>query len=74
MERYQLAVGSKAHAHVIATDAKAADLSYADAAPVLGEANEAMVAFLKDETDKLLDRVLKQVTVAMHSAFSREDA
>ena len=74
VERYQLAVGSKAHAHVIATDAKAADLSYADAAPVLGEANEAMVAFLKDETDKLLDRVLKQVTVAMRSAFSREDA
>ena len=74
VERYQLAVGAKAHEHVAATDAKAAGLSYEDAAPVLAQANEDMAAFLKGETDKLLESVLKTATVEMRCSFRREDA
>lgn len=75
LERYQQAVGARGHAAVAAGDAKVreADLDHDSAAPLLEEANEAIAAWLREETDKLLDSVLYTATEGMRNSFARSD-
>ncbi len=75
IERYQQRVGSQGHRLVALTDAKVAGegLSYADATPVLTEANDGIAAMLRTETDDLLDKVLFETSMQMRNRFARSD-
>ena len=75
IERYQQLVGARGHAAVAEASARveAAGLSYADAAPVLEEANEKIAAQLREATDDVLDRVLLEASMEMRNRFARSD-
>ncbi len=75
IERYQLKVGGEGHRVIGETDrrVRAEGLGYEAAAPVLAEANAAVAAFVREQTDDLLSKVLLTVSLAMKSGFSRSD-
>lgn len=85
IQRYQQAVVSKARAIVMATDAAVIKLlspqrgdgevvENPQVQAMLEEANERISDLLQRETDDLLDKVLYEVSMHMHNAFSLDDA
>ena len=76
VERYQQAVVAAARAIVNETDERvaAAGLGYADATPVLQQANERICAMLREQTDDLLSKVLLDASLKMRNGFARSDA
>lgn len=76
VERYQQAVVAAARAIVNETDERvvAAGLGYADATPVLQQANERICAMLREQTDDLLSKVLLDASFKMRNGFARSDA
>ena len=75
IERYQLAVQSKAHALLKTYDAKLAAEADADKQLKLREeANEALTAMIQKETAAALDKVLFELSEQMKNAYSRSDA
>ena len=75
IERYQLKVGGEGHRVIGQTDRKvrAEGLGYDAAAPLLAEANAEVAAFVREQTDDLLSKVLFTVSLAMKNGFSRSD-
>lgn len=75
VERYCLKVGGAARAIVGVADARCAGerLGYAQAAPVLEEANGRIAAMLRAETDDLLAKVLHTASCGMKNGFARSD-
>ena len=71
IERYQMAVGSKARAIIAATQKELVESE--DAMPRLEAANQAIADMLRGETDKLLDHVLFESSMRMRNGFSRSD-
>ena len=75
IERYRLAVGSKAHALIIKGDkAQQAAGTPEEKEKIREEINEEMAAMLKKETGNTLNKVLFELSASMKNAFSRSDA
>ena len=75
IERYRLAVGSKAHALIIKGDkAQQAAGTPEEKEKIREEINEEMAAMLKKETGNTLNKVLFELSSSMKNAFSRSDA
>ena len=75
IERYRLAVGSKAHALIIKGDkAQQAVGTPEEKEKIREEINEEMAAMLKKETGNTLNKVLFELSASMKNAFSRSDA
>ena len=75
IERYRLAVGSKAHELIIKGDkAQKEAASPEEREKIREEINEEMAAMLKKETAGTLDKVLFELSSSMKNAFSRSDA
>lgn len=86
IQRYQQSVTSKARAIVAATDkaveklltgasdTQAQQMENTQVQALLEEANEKIANLLQRETDDLLDKVLYEVSMHMHNAFSLDDA
>ena len=73
IERYCEAVGAMGHRIIRETDARMTGLAPAEVPAALERANEEMATYLKDETDKVLGRVLETTSLAMKNAFSMSD-
>ena len=79
IERYSEAVTSRGHAAIAETDARVADgnggagLSYAEATPVLTEANGRIADMLRERTDEVLASVLETASLGMRNAFALSD-
>ena len=75
IERYQMAVGSKARQIVAKTDrvVESDELDGEAACEALEEANEAIAEMLRAETDGVLDHVLYEASMRMRNGFSRSD-
>ena len=71
IERYQMAVGSKARAIIAVTQKELGEGE--DATAQLEAANQAIADMLRAETDKLLDHVLFESSMRMRNGFSRSD-
>ena len=76
IERYQEAAGSEMLREVLAAQRDVADksLAYAEASPVLEEANDRVAAILRRHTDNLLSQVLHTASMGMRNGFARSDA
>ena len=75
IERYRLAVGSKAHALIIkGVKAQQAAGTPEEKEKIREEINEEMAAMLKKETGNTLNKVLFELSASMKNAFSRSDA
>ena len=76
IERYQDGVAAKAREIVGQTTRKVdeAGMGYADAAPVLAEANAEICAMVREETDDALSKVLYAASEGMRNGFARSDA
>lgn len=75
IERYQMKVGSQAHA-IIAEATRDADrrgLGYDEASQVLEETNSRIADMLQVETDALLSKVLYTASMGMRNRFARSD-
>ena len=70
---YQEKVAALGHQMLRETDARVADLPAGDVPAILERANGALVDKVKDETDKLLDKVLYTVSCSMKSGFAMSD-
>ena len=75
IERYQMAVGSKARAIVAATDKRLREqpLGFDEACEQLEAANGAIAEMLRTNTDNLLSKVLYESSMRMKNGFSRSD-
>ena len=75
IERYRLAVGSKAHELISKGDkAQKAAASPEEREKIRETINEEMATMLKKETAGTLDKVLFELSSSMKNAFSRSDA
>lgn len=75
IERYQNKVGAKAHELVNLYNEKIKEEADADKKLALRkEANEQMAAFVRQETNETLNKVLYHLSNQMQNAFSRSDA
>lgn len=70
---YQEKVAALGHQMLRETDARVADLPAGDVPAILEQANGALVDKVKDETDKLLGKVLYTVSCSMKSGFAMSD-
>jgi dipeptidase len=75
VERYQQAVAARGHELVAAATRRVTSegLGYAEAAPVLEEANAQIAHMLREKTDDLLAKVLFEASLGMKNGFSRSD-
>lgn len=71
IERYQNAVGGRAHAFIKAGDAGRAE---GPVSAYLEGCNEKLAAMLREETTKVLGQVLYEASNGMKNGFARSDA
>ena len=77
LERYQLAVQSEGWRIIKETDKKFESLkrkTNAAAIKLQEEANEQIAAMVREKTDDLLDKVLRERSLEMKNHYSRADA
>lgn len=73
VERYELQTLAKGHNFLMAFDTLFKKKGEKSTQQFLEECNEQIAAYIKEETDQLLDKVLYEASMEMKNAFSKDD-